>query len=186
MEWAVVVATVLAGVIGAAAAIVSASRANRDADRRARLEWAEQHERDRLADLRRATDDVAVALHRLWAAYGPFMHAMHPNENLRYPDRSPVGGHPDPVVWQRAFDDLQVGYARLAVRLPDGHPLLSAAGLVLNHAQVAWNDIVLGDASDSSDERKKNVTRGVATASQKWREFQSTARELFGADALSA
>src|SRR5581483_4579979 len=181
LGWAVVLATVGSGVIAAASAILAAERANRHAERRAiSAEEAPAH-RDRLADLRAVAGETAVALHELWQVYGPFLHALHPNENVRYPDRSPVGGDPDPLVWNQAVDKLSAQYARLAMRLPGDHPLLSSAGLALNRAQVAWNDIVLHDPQEpTDDERRRNIVNGVAMASEQYRKFLDTARELFG------
>jgi hypothetical protein len=185
MAWAVILSTLAAGVVAAGAAILASRLTNTAAERRAGIARDDLLQRDRTADLRAVADEVGVALHRLWAAYGPFMHAMHPNDASRYPERSPVGGDPDPEIWKSAFDDLSASYARLAMRLPNGHPLLSAAGLALNHAQIAWNDLVLTDPFAPSDgELRKNIYRGVGTASVKWREFNDTARELFGSQTL--
>jgi len=67
------------------------------------------------------------------------------------------------------------------MRLPGDHPLLSSAGLALNRAQVAWNDIVLHDPQEpTDDERRRNIVNGVAMASEQYRKFLDTARELFG------
>lgn len=181
MAWAVVLATLASGAIAAIAAIMAADRANAHAEKRAVSIREEQNERDRIADLRVVADDTAVALRRLWGAYAPLVHALHPNDRLRYPDRSPGGGDPDPEAWKEAVEDLTAGYARLAMRLPDGHPLLKSAGLALNRAQVAWNDVALHDPHEpADDERRRNILNGAIMASQQWREFLRVTRELFG------
>jgi hypothetical protein len=81
----------------------------------------------------------------------------------------------------RAVESLTAAYARLAMRLPDGHPLLSHAGLALNRAQIAWNDIALLDLDEPADkERLRLIQNGAAMASQQWREFTKVTREMFG------
>jgi hypothetical protein len=183
---AVVMATMLAALIAAGAAILASVLTNRNAEHRAHAEREHQRRLDGLTDLRRVADDAAVALWRLWGAYGPFMHAMNPmppQVMTRYPGRSPVGGDLDPRVWRQAFDDLSSANMRLLMRGRRGAALAVPVGRAKDAGQGAWNDIMLQEPSDQRDpEGTQQIMNGVSAASQGWREFMDQAKKIFGGD----
>jgi len=175
------VSNLASAAIGAAAAIGAGQLANRNAEGRERRVQQAEDRRERLSDLRAIADEVGKALFLLWSAYGPLLRETEPRGFEEPPVQSPVGGRPDPEVWEAAFNNLREAYTRLLLRLEHNHDLVRPVSRAFNLAQNAWNAAVYGYVGgDEESSRMQKLWKGAGETGKAWKEFTRAARQTFG------
>lgn len=171
---------IMAGLLGAATAIVAGQIANRNAERReARNRAADEH-RERLRDLRAVTDDAARAMRDMWTVLGAFAYAI-PRGSPPTSRRSPTEARePDADSFIEVYERLTDAHVRLLNRVEWGDTLHSPVGRAVIDVQQAYNAVVHEDPYEPRANQSANaILKAIGSAQHGLRELQENARERF-------
>jgi hypothetical protein len=158
---------ILAGLLGAATAIVAGQIANRNAERReARNRAADEH-RERLRDLRAVTDDAARAMRDMWTVLGAFAYAI-PRGDPPTSRRSPTEARePDADSFIEVYERLTDAHVRLLNRVEWGDTLHSPIGRAVIDVQQAYNAVVHEDPYEPRANQSANaILKAIGSAAR--------------------
>jgi len=141
---------------------------------------ADDHERERLREVRVIVDDAIRALRDMWEVLGIFVIT-----DLRQRDPPPkIRPHlqhdraPSKVEFLEVFDRLRDACVRLSARIRTDDTLFAPAWAAQIAADQAWNAIDQA-TFPLNDETKRLINYANAAASRGYQELRETARERF-------
>ncbi len=163
-------------------------RARRDRAAQERLHQADRqddHERERLREVRTIVDDAIRALGDIWEVLGIFVIA-----DLRQRDSPPpIRPHlqhdraPNKAEFFEVFDRLRDACVRLGARIRADDTLFAPAWRAYIAADQAWNAIDQARFPLNEDAGRL-ISHANAAASSGYQELRETARERFAPDGL--